>query len=320
MSKYIKEHSLSVGYNNTGQEFFDNLLIYKKYIHSYFFSLTETQRQALPLNINDILNILSSINTYDIPGNLLLNTFNSDDKWYELINLSLDKNININSVTVLQPETGYKIKSNFPNLEINLSIRYWETIVVDIFKDFNSIKNNVSSLLNKMKDFIDVIIPSASFFLYDHEFSETCRINNFKIKWIANQGCITNKEFNYNTLKKFENLKCISKCNNLSCYKVINEYPWMELARDGILKESLKYIDYDIIKISSRDISNLNIKYMLDYWTSNDTTNFYAGNIIDSLTYPIFLEYLKQRSICINKCGICMKCKDFYDKMMNKGS
>ena len=47
----IKEKSLSVGYcNKLGQEFFDLLHRYKRYIHSYFFSITETQKERIDIN------------------------------------------------------------------------------------------------------------------------------------------------------------------------------------------------------------------------------------------------------------------------------
>jgi len=65
----IKSNSFSVGYNFTGQDFFDTLLPYKNYIHSYFFSLTEDVHMN-HIDLDETLSTLKNCERYGFKGNL----------------------------------------------------------------------------------------------------------------------------------------------------------------------------------------------------------------------------------------------------------
>lgn len=110
MSDYIKPHSLSVGYNLTGQPFFDLLKKYEEYIHSYFFSFTDTMR-CNPLSEIETIKLISTSDTYGIPSNLLLNSYNSEREYKKLVPLA-NKISNLYGVTILSPELAQNALRN----------------------------------------------------------------------------------------------------------------------------------------------------------------------------------------------------------------
>ena len=315
MSKYIKEHSLSVGYNNTGQEFFDMLYMYEKYIHSYFFSLTDRLE-------GDIFNEktakyfaekLVSCDTYNFSGNMLFNNIYSFEKWEEMFNMVIDK-INIKSVTVLYPEWGIIIKEKYPDLEIHLSVRFWD------WKLYEEKYKTYEDTLKNMIGNIDVINISGSFHYNNFIFIEKCKELGFKTKFIVNEGCIVNRDKNYSLFPGFENKKCWGETQNsvckTNCALIRKEYPWMELSTVDIYKESLKYYEnIDILKLACRFNDLKYINNLLMYWISDAPTSFIRGFNIPKEKYKIFLEYLEIRSKCSNDCFHCRKCERFYNEL-----
>lgn len=117
---YIKEKSLSVGYNNiNGQEFFNILNERKPWINSYFFSVGETYNSA-QMDIDKEIERICKLNTYDIPGNLLFNSFNLNKYYYgEHLNIiaKLKNYINLSKITCLNMEMTKNIKYTFPDIE-----------------------------------------------------------------------------------------------------------------------------------------------------------------------------------------------------------
>lgn len=307
MSNFIKEKSLSVGYNLGGQEFFDTLSKNWRWIHSYFFSFMYNM-EGIPLKSDDVNISLMDSDTYGFPANLLLNTYDSKDCWKELILMALDVT-NLTAVTVLTPDVAKLVKDTFPELEVHLSVRFWETIAT---------RGSFCHIIENIEKWVDVINLSSAFSFNDKKLVDKCIDMGLKIKWLYNQGCIVNKSRNYNTLNGCDKLMCIPRCNRYACTKVVDLYPWMNLARDIIYKESLKFLQYDIIKISSRDIDDINnINWMINYWTSSDRTrNIFDIEISDD-AYPFFLEYIKTRSseLCTGICSKCRNC-DYYYYMM----
>ena len=309
MSKYIKDHSLSVGYNNTGQEFFDILHKYEKYIHSYFFSLLD--RLEGDIFNRDTAEFLAynlyRNNTYNIPANILFNNKYSFDHWEEIIDLVYNK-INLKYATVYNPIDGYLIKNKYPDIDIHLSVRFW---------DWNY-RSNMNEKLNNIPDYISTINISGVYSYNDFEFIKACKNKGFKTKIIANEGCIINRDTNYSTFPECENLLCWNeqhKICNTNCIKIRNKYQWMELATVDLYKESLKYYDIDYIKLATRFNDNILIHNLLEYWTSDLYTGFARGLNINEKNYGSFLEYIEYRSKCSGMCFTCKKCEYFYNKL-----
>ena len=308
MSKYINDHSLSVGYNNTGQEFFDLLKCYERYIHSYFFSLTEGMRGD-QYNIQAIFDNLRSSNTYNFPANLILNTYHSETKWDMLISIAKDIT-NLKSVTVLSLEIAKLIRIKHPELEIHLSVRFWD------WQDNPNCISIIKEKESEFKKYIDVINISGCWSYNDYQLSQIIKDIGIKTKFIVNEGCINKRYSNYINFKEFSINRCYDKPCNFYCKKITNMYPWLDLTRITLYKESLKYYNYDILKISTREQSNDNIEKLLRYWVTDYDTSFIYGIDI-STKYNIFLEWIKQRSICSNDCYNCKKCEEFYNKFIN---
>ena len=308
MSKYIKDHSLSVGYNNTGQEFFDILYKYEKYIHSYFFSFSESMT-CDKYNVIEVIDKLEKSNTYGIPANILFNT--RDDKSI-IFFINLAKSfLNLTSITLFDLKNIKFIKNEYPYLSIHLSVRYF---------DWNN--NSIDDLLqNIIKDdlykYIDAINISGNRSFNDHELINVIHSLGIKVKFITNESCIINRSNNYSNFKNFEKLDCVNSQCNKYCLSIISKYPWMELARINLIKEMLQYYDIDILKISSRNIyDNEYIRSIIDYWiTDENTKNIYPpdGTLDISKHYDMFLEWCKEKSFCRGNCVICKKCKKYYD-------
>ena len=201
MSKYIKEHSLSVGYNNTGQEFFDLINKYKNYIHSYFLSFTESMCYN-PYNVDDVVSKLKKCNTYDIPANILFNT--SNDQMFDMFIDIAKEFLNLKGVTVLKLSTARKIKEKYPDLEIHLSVRYFDW-------NKNSVEKAMEDLMkNNDYKIIDVINISGAKSFTDHKLIDFIHSIGIKTKIIVNEGCIVNRSLNYNNFPGFNDCNCYS--------------------------------------------------------------------------------------------------------------
>lgn len=312
MNNFINYNSISIGYNNTGQEFFDIIDKYRMYIHSYFLSFNESM-MCVPYNMDDIVYTLKKCNTYDIPANILFNTYNDDH--CEMIINTAKTVINVKAVTVLKLSTARKIKEKFPDLEIHLSVRYF---------DWNnkSIEELVEDLfINDRYKFIDVINISGSKSFTDHNLMKSIQRYGIKIKLIMNESCIINRSVNFNDFNRFENCKCANAECHKFCNNVVSDYKWMELSRINMVKEMLQYYNIDILKLSTRDVpDNRYIDDLLEYWTSSyNTKSIYPpyGNIDISDKYDLFLEWCKIKSNCSGFCKDCKKCKEYYDKFIS---
>jgi hypothetical protein len=312
-----------VGYNtDLGQQFFDLLHEYDEYIHSYFFSVHErfySNPNQTQLNYDEVIDDIAKLNTYNYPANLLFNSFNFiNDKVYDyMINRLLESGINLKAVTVVDLELGKKIRDEFPQLEIHSSVRYFDNYLK------NDLKIDPKEFINHLDDFvgiIDTVNLSGIYNMFDHDIQNRCRELGFKIKYITNEGCIRNRDGNYSQFEGLENDRCynnIGGCKIKCTNKVVKMYPWLGLSRAHMYKENLKYIDYDILKISSRGIPNIDtVKLLLDYWTSNYETSFISGiPIYDIDTYKIFLEYVDETARCNGMCFNCRKCEKYYQEL-----
>lgn len=310
MDSFVKPNSITVGYNRSGQQFFDLLINYLPYIHSYFFSLTRGMRGE-NYSLKEVMTELSVCDTYSIPGNLLLNDKESHERASELIKLAY-KICDLKAVTVISPWVVLQLKEEFPDLEIHLSVRYWDWNL-DIETSIEKFKNDIK-LFHK---YIDVINISGAYMYNNHEMFDLIKQYGIKTKFIVNEGCIINRSNNFRNFDETKNADCkIGACSRI-CDTISKLYPWMELARINIFKESLQYFDYDILKLSSRSLSNELIKGLLDYWTDPSPTNYiYLGNdrhhIDISKKYDVFLNWIEAKSVCVGDCWDCKRCMKFY--------
>ena len=312
MSKYINDHSLSVGYNNTGQEFFDLLKCYERYIHSYYFSLTESIEGFL-FNTNHEIEVFKNIDTFNFPANLLLTTEYSESYYEKMINIA-NSIVNLKAVTGYTPELCKKIKTKFPELEVHLTVKFSEAFVYD----YDSHDLLIDRIKNKGIDVINISLAKS---YNDHEFVKKIKALGIKVKVIINEECINRRAKNYNNFKDCENLTC-GRCEVIgrkTCNEVIKKHPWVKLTKIMFYKESMQYYDYDVLKLSTRKVDNNNIKIMLDNWTidSRPTQCVIHDLYLNNRNYSIFLEWIKQRSICSNDCYNCKKCEEFYNKFIN---
>ena len=317
MSKYIKDHSLTVGFNPISeQKFFKLLKRYEKYIHSYFFSLTHGL-VGNKYNPKDILAILGKCDTYNIPGNILFNTYESEEKWEKQIELVKDI-INLQGVTVLTPEIGRVIKEKYPDLEIHLSVRFWD------WHEEKSTHELFEENIDIFKEVISIINISGFRSYNDHELRNKIKDLGIQTKFIANEGCITRKNYNYNNFPEVKDLECLSQYKNCDriCEKIVfKKIPWLELCRVNFYKEQLQFYDYDIIKLSTRNQYTDAAAIYLDYWTSDEKSSFIPYMVnrsikINDNNYETYLNWLESRSFCSNDCFHCRKCERFYNELI----
>lgn len=329
MSRYIKDKCLSVGYyNDIGQPFFDLLNRHRRYIHSYFFSVEEAHDRAknglAKLDIDEEIDKLARCNTYGIPGNVLFNCYNAGfhDR-FEYIIRRLSEVINLTSVTTVDRNMALQIKELFPNIEIHTSVRYIESDWEYLDKMFEI--DPTLDFTEKIDDFAgisDVYNLSSTFSLFNTKLQNRCRELGMKIKYLVDCGCILNGYHNFTKFPGCEGLTChsIPSCKGV-CLGVIAKYPFLALTRTYVYKEELQYIDYDILKISSRYIDDVNeVANVLNYWTCDQPTNVVGDiRITSKECYDIFLKYIEERSKCNKDCINCMRCKYYYDQFLEKG-
>lgn len=272
----LLDYKITVGYNLLSQDFFDVISFYKKYIEEYYFSFRHTMPRT-PLKLENVLNQLKESNQYNISSNLLLNTEAEEIEWDYLIEKGY-KCTKLKAVSVLTLEAAEKIKNKYPDLKIHISTHGAQNINV------NNISNDLIYCIN---------LNEPDFFTTQQQnIINKCKDTGIKIKYIANRGCVFGK---HDFLSKIVG-KEIMCCNKYYCDKIIKENPWINLIRTNIYKEQLKFLDFDFIKLSTREKTNEEIKTMLEYWTNpNIFTSHIANILIPPNKYKFFLEWCKQR-------------------------
>lgn len=311
------KNKISVGYNDTGQEFFDLLNEYRKYIHSYYFSVLDPYIK--PFKTSDIIHGINSSNTYDIPANLLFNSADGKKNKPYIEYIKLMKNIvNLKSVTILDLNTARDIRKKYPELEIHLSVRFFDAFH-DLIIMHNGICDYFFNQIQALDKLVDVVNLSGTFSRDNHKLTEILHLMGIKVKYIVNEGCVFMKHFNFSHLNGCEKFSCYSNGCHMDCNKVSELYPWIDLARSDLFLEELKYYDYDILKISSRFLPTMEIQKLLQYWILNDRTYVCCRGKINLDTnekYLAFLEYIDNKSKCNRMCYLCDKCKNTYELIM----
>jgi hypothetical protein len=294
----LNEIKLTVGYNKEGQDFFDLLYLYKKYIFEFFFSFWHTMRND-PLDEEEIFKQLSSCNQYKIPANLLLNSEEECESYKYLIEKAQQCTY-LHSVTVLDINTAENIKK----MDIGNKLSIHLSTLGAQYININDLDPQIISCVN---------IHEPSLYTEHHkQLIKKCRNLNINIKYIANRNCIWNK---WETMSELtgKNIKCQNNCQ-LQCKQLLKEYPWLDLCRTNLQKEMLMYWHPDLIKLSTRELSTDNIRKMLKYWTGLDATNHICNVVIPESKFDVYIDWIKYRTNkCNGKCAECLECKKFYD-------
>lgn len=340
MNNYLKEKQLSIGFNpKLGQTFFDllNNPKHRKYIHSYFFSLnTQFPGDGSGKNLytapSEISELIKNLNTYDIPANLLLNDKYAENNRLKFLNMVKDI-INLDAVTVLSLNAAKEIKKIYPNVKVHLSVRYFDWAIEDFVISGKELSINearkiiwekTNEIIDSNKEFkyIDVINVSGAYSFNDFDLFSKIKNAGIQTKIIVNESCLANR---YLMFKHFENTKSCYDGNCGECYALEKYHQWVNLTRNDIYKESIKYYhDIDIFKLSLRGANLEETERVISYYTSDEKTSFIRFNtsrtkiyLMDKC-YKIFLEYIDQISKCSRNCFYCKKCKDYYEKLMKE--
>ena len=286
---------LTVGYNLTGQDFFDTVVLYKKDIEEFFFSFTHSMPQ-FPLNYASVYKSLDGTNQYGIPANLLLNMKSDNDIWKKQVEDAM-KVTRLQAVSVLDEEIGRKVKDKSPDLKIHIS-----THGVD-----NLDPSNLDA------DLIDTVNIDEPAMYSSRKIIDACLDAGIKIKFIVNRNCMLGRN---TTLSQFAG-KMITCCRgtHAPCIQAKKALPWLELATTSMYKEQAKNSYATYLKLSTRELDNENINMLLRYWTNNEPTRRMQEVEITDSSYPIFLEWCELRKTCSGQCFICRKCKDIYERI-----
>ena len=295
-TELIKNKNITIGYNLTGQEFFDTILCKRRYIKEFFFALTHTMPN-MPLNIDMVYNSLKDINMYGIPGNLLLNNKYSQENYDKLIRLA-ETIVEVRSITVSDYDLAKRIKSEYRDKEIHISTHGSQLL------DINDIDNNIVSVVN----------INEPYFYEQKSLINKCKQENIKIKIIANRRCIPGKANNIAKLFNVETAKC---CNGI-CSNLYSKYKWIDLARCFMYKEFVDIYNPDYIKISTRECNNDEVRQLLNYWTSDDRTRSIGDVKISDDKYDIYKSWIKDKwELCCGDCIRCGVCSEYYKKLQN---
>lgn len=292
----LHNSKLTVGYNCTGQEFFDTIRFKKKVIEEFFFSFCHTMPRE-PLNPDEIFDQLVHSEQYNIPANLLLNSNEECADWEHLVNRAFQCCQNLQAVTIMDIGTARAIKKRYPELKLHVS-----TAAAQDFKT-----EDIDP------DIIYCVNLNEPDFYTEHQQNhiKACRELGVKLKYIVNRGCVFDKHDLMSTIAD----RPIQCCNHYQCKQLLIDHPWLDLIRTNLYKEQIRYLDVDYLKLSTRERPNKVIHRLLEYWTSPEMFTTHIGRIpLNNNTYKIFLEWIKTRDKCDGKCATCPTCKEYYKK------
>ncbi len=289
---------LTVGYNLTGQEFFDTIAPFKNDIEEFFFSFTHTMPKA-PLNYEDVFLGLMNSNQYNIPANLLLNTEHDQEMWEKEIEDAIACT-GLQAVSVLDLETARKIKTKYPWLKIHISTHGAQNIKVE---DLD-------------RDLIYAFNANEPYWQQERPVIDRCRELRIMVKYIVNRGCLFGKHDMMSEIAG-RHIMC---CQGYQCQQLMKEYPWLVLTRTNLFKEQVKGIRADFLKLSTREGTNDEIRGMLKYFTDTSLsqrieTRFADNIMLNDGNYDDFLDWVKVKENCSGKCASCRKCEKFYDRI-----
>lgn len=320
-----RRHNITVGYNRRGQSFFDIIQKYNQYIHSYFFSFTKGL-YGVDFDEKEVYDELRACNTYGIPANLLLNEKRSYHHAHKYIEMAKEI-CDLKSITILEPGLALLVSDTNPDLEVHLSVNFFDHMqcednIVDNYRLLNEYYKVITEC-------VDVVNISSVTSHGDKVIIDFLKHHGIKSKIIANQGCMINRSNSFKHFPGYERCNCnYDKCDQ-SCMSLTREYPWLDLSTSNLFKEELQFIDYDIIKLSTRspDMCDGEIDGLLKYWTTDTPTD--SVNLITNPNtgeyemveigdhYDNFIRWLSHKYNCIGTCGQCKACEMIYNTLVH---
>ena len=289
---------LTVGYNVTGQDFFDTLAPFKRDIEEFFFSFTHTMPKA-PLKYKDVYLSLMSSNHYGIQANLLLNTEHDQELWEKEIEDALACTC-LQAVSVLDIATARKIKAKYPSLKIHISTHG----ALDIKPE--DLDPNLIYAFN----------VNEPYWQQQRPLVDRCHELGIVVKYIVNRGCVFGK---HDMMSKVSG-RDIMCCQGYQCQQLMKEQPWLSLTRTNLFKEQVKDFRSDVLKLSTRERDNKQIRDMLAYYTTPEASQRISMMFADDVeltdsNYPYFLEWVKAKNDCSGWCDTCRKCEELFHKI-----
>ena len=289
---------ITVGYNVTGQEFFDTIAPFKRSIEEFFFSFTHTMPKA-PLKYEEIFKSLKQSNQYGIPANLLLNTEADQDMWEKEIKDAIECTA-LQSVSVLDIPTARKIKAEYPWLKIHISTHGAQNITVD---DLDP-------------ELIYAFNANEPYWQQERPVVDRCRELGIIVKYIVNRGCVFGK---HDMMSKVSG-RDIMCCYGYQCQQLMKEQPWLSLTRTNLFKEQVKGIRSDILKLSTRERTNEEVRELLTYYTnlkpSQRISMLFAEDVkLTDSNYSYFLNWVKVKENCSGECASCRKCEKLFKEI-----
>lgn len=294
----VKEKQLTVGYNLSGQEFFDTIAFKKNYIEEFFFSFWHTMPKQ-PLDQADVFNSLFDAKQYGIPANLLLNTEEECKNAILLIEKAKDCCEKLQAVSVLDYDTARFVKEKYPWINVHISTHGAQNLTVDQLDPNIIYCVNINEPMIHEKQQWDIVT--------------VCRERGIKLKYIVNRGCVCGK---HDMMTKLSG-RDIMCCQNYQCKQLRKEFPWIDLCRTNLQKEWLAYWHPDYIKLSTRERSNREIHDMLKFWTNTERTKKLSNIHIPDNKYDIYLKWCFVRTmVCKGNCWECSLCKELYEDLI----
>ena len=295
----VKEKQITVGYNVTGQEFFDTIAFKKNYIEEFYFSFWHTMPKQ-PLNQANVFNSLFDAKQYGIPANLLLNTEEECKSFTILIEKAKDCCENLQAVSVLDCNTAKAIKEKYSWLNVHISTHGAQQLKAE------ELDPNIIYCVN---------LNEPTFYSeQQQEIISTCQERGIKIKYIVNRGCVCNK---HDMMSKLTG-RDIMCCQGYQCKQLRKDFPWIDLCRCNLQKEWLAYWHPDFIKLSTREKTNREIHDMLKFWTGIERTKRLSNIPIPEHKYDTYLKWCKIRTtVCKGNCESCSLCKKIYEDLTN---
>lgn len=292
---------ISVGYNRTGQKFFDYIARFKETIHSYYFNPSCTFSQSFPWTGE--LERMRGLNTYGIEGNILFNILpfqkSTADNARVLEEFLKLPNLNINAVTVLTQESIDFFKKIDSSLKFHISVHVPIESTKDLRTHFRIEDVHCINLSQKQVFNLDLISEI-------HDLG-------IKVKLLANEMCAWDRNNWYNYFFGENVCRTTGFCGRGCRQKFRGEHAWLNLTRQGFTKEFLPYYGdkLDIIKISSRCMPLNYLKLICEDFLQNDKSSFFDQCIFADGIPAAFIE---KRFQCDHRCKECLFCREIYDR------
>lgn len=286
----------SVGYNGSGQSFFDYLYTRKDFIHSYFFSPTNNFYRSIDWKKEK--QTMQKLETYDFEANILFN-LNVSLESREILRefLQIDT-LNLTSVTVLNQTSIEMFKKIKSGLKYHISVNTPINTIDDLKKQFN------------IEDIYCINLRYNH--IFDLSLMDKLKDLGIKVKIIPNEMCVFGREDFFEKIHKkacVKNKYCKEKCWDI----LVGDLEWLNLTRQGFTKSFIPYFKnkVDIIKLSTRGGTLKSIDELLNSFIYENSEECFNRYLIPKYKYH---DFIKMRLSCNHDCFKCLYCKSIFDK------